>query len=87
MKIILDKCEHEQIEASKCIKKLRNAFLNAQQMSIQQVVHITLSMPLYHPTKSFQFINTFQQDITFVLLSQKKYKDYIRILQKSIVNH
>jgi hypothetical protein len=74
MKIILNKCKHEQIEASKHIKKLRNAFLNGQQMSIQQVVHITLSIPLYHSTMSFEFINTCrQQDKTFALLPQKKY--------------
>jgi hypothetical protein len=60
MKIILNKCKHEQIEAFKCIKKLGNAFLNAQQMFVQQVVHITLSMPLYHSTRSFQLINTCQ---------------------------
>jgi hypothetical protein len=48
MKIFLNKCKHEQIETHECIKKLRNAFLNAQQMSIQQTIHITLSIPLYH---------------------------------------
>jgi hypothetical protein len=48
MKILLNKCKHEQIETYECIKKLRNAFLNAQQMSIQQTIHITLSIPLYH---------------------------------------
>jgi hypothetical protein len=72
LKIIIDKCKHEKIETFKCIKKLRNAFLNAQQMPIQQVVHITLSIPLYHSTRSFQFINTCQQqDKTFVLLPKK----------------
>jgi hypothetical protein len=35
--------------------------LNAQQISIQQVVYLTLSIPLYHSTRSFQFINTCQQ--------------------------
>ncbi len=69
-------------------KKLGNAFLNTQQMFIQQVVHITLSIPLYHSIRSFQFINTCQQqDRTFVLLPQKKYKFYFQILQKFIVNH
>jgi hypothetical protein len=83
MKIILNKCRHEQIEVSKCIKKLGNAFLNAQQMSTQQIVHIILSMPLYHSTRSFQFINTCQQqDITFVLLSQKN----TRIISKFYIN-
>jgi len=58
MKIILEKCKHEQTRTFECIKKLGNAFLNAQQMFIEQVVHITLSIPLYHSTRSFQFINT-----------------------------
>jgi hypothetical protein len=53
----------------------------------QQVVHIKLSIPLYHSTRSFQFINTCQQqDRTFVLLPQKKYKAYLQIPQKSIAN-
>jgi hypothetical protein len=57
-------------------------------MFIQQVVHITLSIPLYHTTRSFQFIHTCQQqNKTFVLLSPKKYKAYFQILQKSIVNN
>ncbi len=61
MNITLDMCKHEQTKPYECIKKLGNAFLNAQQMFIQQVVHITLSIPLYHWTISFQFINTCQQ--------------------------
>ncbi len=72
MKIILNKFKHEQTKTYEHIKKLGNVFLNAQQMSIQQVVRITLSIPLYHSTRSFQFINTCQQqDKTFVLLPQK----------------
>jgi hypothetical protein len=36
-----------------------NAFLNAQKMLIQQVVKISLSIPFYLSTRSFdQFINT-----------------------------
>jgi len=88
MKIILEKCKHEQTRTFECIKKQGNEFLNAQQMFIQQVVHITLSIPLYHSTRSFQFINTCQQqDKTFVLLSQKNYKAYFQILQNPIANH
>jgi hypothetical protein len=57
--------------------------LNAQQISIQQVVYLTLSILLYHSTRSFQFINTCQQqDITFVLLSQKN----TRIISKFYIN-
>jgi hypothetical protein len=44
-------------------------FLNAQQMFVQQAIHISLSIPLYHSTRSFQFINTHEQhDRAFVLL-------------------
>jgi hypothetical protein len=34
MKIILNKCKHEKTKTFERIKKLGNAFLNAQQMSI-----------------------------------------------------
>jgi hypothetical protein len=38
-------------------------------MSIQQAIHISLSIPLYHLTRSFQFISTFKQfHKAFVLL-------------------
>ncbi len=41
-------------------------------MSIQQVVHISLSIPFYHSTRSFQFINTCNKhERPFVLLPQK----------------
>jgi hypothetical protein len=60
MKIILNKCKHDKKKTFEHTKKLGNAFLNAQQMLTQQVVHVTLSIPLYHLTKSFQFINTCQ---------------------------
>jgi hypothetical protein len=43
MQIILEKCKCVEIEASKQIIFLENAFLNAQQMPIQQVIHICLS--------------------------------------------
>jgi hypothetical protein len=45
MRIIWDKCKCEKTKAFEQIKKLRNAFLNAQQMSIQQAIHICLSIP------------------------------------------
>jgi hypothetical protein len=72
MQIILDKCKNEEIKTPWQIKKLGTAFLNAQQMLIQQAVHICLSIPLYHSIKSFQFINICEEnDRTFVLLPQK----------------
>ncbi len=40
---MLSKCKHEQYETSKQIKKLGSMLLNAQQKSIQQALHISLS--------------------------------------------
>jgi len=40
MKIILEKITYEQTKTFEWIKKLRNAFLNAQQMFIQLTIHI-----------------------------------------------
>jgi hypothetical protein len=57
-------------------------------MSIQQEVHIYLSIPLYHSTRSFQFINTCEKnDRTFVLLPQQILKNYLQIQHTSIANH
>jgi len=39
---------------------------------IQQVVHITLSIPLYHSIRSFQFINTCQQQDKHLYYYHKK---------------
>ncbi len=55
-------------------------------MSIQQVVHISLSIPFYYTTRSFQFINTCNERI-FVLLPQKNYTIYPLHQQTYIVNH
>jgi len=53
-------------------KTLENAFLNAQQMSIQQAVHLCLSIPYIIQQNHFNFINICQEnDRTFVLLFQK----------------
>ncbi len=35
-----------------------NVFFNVQQMSAQLVAYIVLSIPLYHASKTFKFINT-----------------------------
>jgi hypothetical protein len=43
MQSMLSKCKHEQYEPTEQIKKLGNTFLNAQQMYIQQAMHISLS--------------------------------------------
>ncbi len=68
----MDKCKHEKTTTFERIKKLRNAFLNAQQMSIQQAIHLYLSISLYHSTRSFQFLYTCEKnDRALVLLPQK----------------
>ncbi len=84
MKIILDKCKHEQIKAFEHIKKLGNAFkctTNVYTTScVFNIIHTIIPFKI-----SFQFINTCQQqDRTFVLLPQKKYKAYLEALQKSL---
>jgi hypothetical protein len=72
MQNILDKCRCEKIGTFEWIKKLGNVFLNAQQMSIQQVVHRCLSIPLYHLTRSFQSVNMCEENNkAFFLLLQK----------------
>ncbi len=43
MQLALEKWKHEQIEAYEQIKKLGTTFLNAQQMFVQQYVHIIIN--------------------------------------------
>ncbi len=64
-----------------------NAFLNAHQMSTQQVVHIPLSIPLYHSIRTFQFVNTCEQQDTTYYYHKTHYNNYPQTLQKSIANH
>ncbi len=57
---------------SNILKKESNALLDAQQMFVQQAIHITLSIPLHHATRSFQFINTCEEENRdFILFPQK----------------
>ena len=65
---IIANCTKENIEANIRIPKMGNAFLNVQQMSAQLVVYVVLSIPLYHASRSFKFINTSPpQERTFIL--------------------
>ena len=65
---IIANCTKEDIEANIRIPKMGNAFLNVQQMSAQLVVYVVLSIPLYHASRSFKFINTSPpQERTFIL--------------------
>jgi hypothetical protein len=68
----LEKCKHTQTKAFKHIKKIGNAFLDAQQMFVQQAIHITLSIPLHHATRFFQFINRCEgENRVFCIISTK----------------
>jgi hypothetical protein len=46
------------IETHICIQKMGNVFINAQQILAQLVAYIVLSIPLYHASRTFKFINT-----------------------------
>jgi len=72
MQLVLEKYKYEQTKTFEHIKKLGNAFLNPQQMSDQQAIHKALSIPLYHATRLFQFIDTCEEENkAFILFTQK----------------
>jgi hypothetical protein len=57
-------------------------------MPIQQVVHISLSIPLYHSIRSFQFMYICEEsNRAFILLPRKNYKTYSELQQIFIANH
>ena len=62
MKATLEKCKYKQTSDVERVRKMDNSFLNAQQMSAQLVVYLSLSMPLYHASRLFQFINTSEKE-------------------------
>lgn len=51
MQSMLKKCKYKQTKTLEHVKKIRNSFLNAPQMSMQQAIDISLSNILYHTTK------------------------------------
>jgi hypothetical protein len=88
MQILLDKCKCEKTKTFEWTKKLRNAFLNPQQMSIQQVIHLSLSIALYHSTRSFQFINTCEENDRAFSIATKNIEQIISKFNKtSTTNH
>jgi hypothetical protein len=69
---LLKKCEDEKIDVNLKIRNLSNAFINAQQMFAQLATYIILSLPLYHASRSFSFLNTSPQlEHAFVFKSIK----------------
>jgi hypothetical protein len=68
---IIKKCIANNIDANLKIQNLNNAFINAQQMVIQLATYFMFSLPLYHSSQTFQFINisSFKERV-FVLKSQ-----------------
>jgi len=58
LKIIIISYYENKIEAHIHIRKMGNDFLSAQQMSAQLDTYIVLSIPLYHASRTFKFINT-----------------------------
>ena len=73
MNSIIRACIAEKTDASSRILKLGNAFLNGQQMSAPLGVYLTLSMPLYHSSRTFEFINTSPyNERAFILKSQNE---------------
>jgi hypothetical protein len=80
-----------KIEAHTHIRKMGNAFLNAQQMLAQLVAYIVLFIPLYHASRTFKFINTSPlQERAFVLKNVASLKtlplDSINIMCPSIID-
>jgi len=57
---IIVSCTEKKIETHTRIQKMKNVFLNVQQMSTQLVAYIVLSIPFYHASRTFKFINTSQ---------------------------
>ncbi len=75
LKTITINCNENKIEANTCIKKMGNTFFNVQQMSTQLATYIVLSIPLYHASITFKFINTSPlQECAFVLKDVKSLK-------------
>ena len=52
------------------IRKLGNALLNMQQMSIRQAVHVVLSLPLHSSSRKTIFINTTPNDRQIAMLKR-----------------
>ena len=69
-KKIKDQCLADNDGKIETIRKLGNALLNMQQMSIRQAVHIVLSFPLYSSSRNTIFINIAPDDKQIVVLKR-----------------
>jgi len=77
LKNIIISCSEKKIKAHTHIRNMGNALLNAQQMSAQLAVYIVLSIPLYHASRIFKFINTSPlQERAFVLKNVASLKTF-----------
>jgi hypothetical protein len=75
---IIKKCENENFDANLKVRKLNNVFLNAQQMSTELTTYMVLSLPPYHTSRSFSFLNTSpSSERVFILKSNKKLKELL----------
>lgn len=77
---LLDKASKEANSGNKDIvnrvRHIRNAFLNAAEISAQETVYLVLQMPLRRSSREFQFINTSNPDErTFLLKCHDKIKE------------
>ena len=69
-KKIKDQCIAGNYGKIESIRKLGNALLNIQQISIRQAVHIVLSLPLYSSSRNTVFINTTPDDKQIAVLKR-----------------
>jgi hypothetical protein len=77
LKNIIISCSEKKIKAHTHIRNMGNALLNAQQMLAQLVMYIVLSIPLYHASRIFKFINTSPlQEHAFVLKNVASLKTF-----------
>ena len=72
LKATLQKCIAKKIDTNLRTFNLGNTFLNVQQISAQLAIYLILSIPLYHCSHSFAFINTSPlQEQAFLLMPQQ----------------
>ena len=82
----------KKIDDIQMIPTLGNTLLNLQQISSQQVVHITLSLPLTHSLRQCIFINTSpMEERTFILkpplLLKQEHHDSEYVMCHSIIDY